>query len=195
MYSLDDDKKAEEQESKDDGKKETSKRKRKSLEMDTIISLDSEEEGEIIELSDGEEEPKHRSRPSTTKRTRPGKSSSHVIESKPFLHKDQVRQSQEVETDLNYDDDDDDDHYHYRHQDYHEYSGRNGGDSGSTVSRSKLNKIPPVRLIVQDADQLDIGSLVLVSCLGGKFGQHSSCAVTIPDVSVSQVCSTFECLI
>lgn len=53
--------------------------------------------------------------------------------------------------------------------------------------RSSFNKIAPVRLIVQSADQLDIGSLLLISCMGGKIGQHQHCAVTIPDSTVSQL--------
>lgn len=50
-----------------------------------------------------------------------------------------------------------------------------------------LNSIAPVRLIVQKSASLDVGSLVMVTCLGGKVGQHPQCTVTVPDLTISQV--------
>lgn len=58
----------------------------------------------------------------------------------------------------------------------------------------KINSIAPVRLIVQKSTTLDIGSLLLITCMGGKLGQHSNCTVTIPDSTISQVSLLFSIL-
>lgn len=138
--------------------------------MHTISSTSSpssdEEEGEIIDISDDDEVES----PRPVKRPR----SKGIIESRPFLRHEAGSQ-------------------HRRHRgggyrdepdEYEEEARLLARDRGA---RRTLNHIPPVRLIVQEAEQLDIGSLVMITCLGGKIGQHASCAVTIPDAMVSQL--------
>lgn len=72
-----------------------------------------------------------------------------------------------------------------RKSDYRNDDRRNGAKTSKL--RSQLNQIGPVRLIVEQSDTLDRGSLLLVTCMAGKIGQHSNCAVTIPDATISQV--------
>ena len=134
LYKIGDKQKAEKSES-------TKKTSQTAADVDVeMISSSSEEEGEIIEVSDGSLSPEHKTR-------------NHIIESKAVLRKTALEER----------------------------------PPARRLNRSSFNKIAPVRLIVQSADQLDIGSLLLVSCMGGKIGQHPNCAVTIPDSTISQL--------
>lgn len=54
------------------------------------------------------------------------------------------------------------------------------------MSNSRLSNVSPIRLIVLKSATLELGSLMLVSCLGGNVGQAASCTVSIPDLPVSQ---------
>ena len=52
----------------------------------------------------------------------------------------------------------------------------------------KTRKSPPmVRLIVKESTTLEIGSLLLVTCMGAKVGNDSNCDLYITDESVSRV--------
>ncbi|KAJ6219489.1 hypothetical protein RDWZM_005301 [Blomia tropicalis] len=138
-----------------------------------IISDDSEEEGEIIEFdnnNEGDEKQTKEHSFTEPKRNRPHISSNSksismisptIIESKPFLRRDHI-DSETSPKDKEYLNDD-------------------------FIQVRKESQIPPVRLIILSAEQLDVGSLILVNCLGGKIGQHARCAVTIPDLTVSQL--------
>lgn len=70
-------------------------------------------------------------------------------------------------------------------------SCRDKNDHKSNFSLSSLpkrfNNTAPCRLVVKHSESLENGSVLLISCMGGKIGQHSNCTVTIPDMTISQV--------
>ncbi|KAH7645934.1 fha domain containing protein [Dermatophagoides farinae] len=50
-----------------------------------------------------------------------------------------------------------------------------------------FNNTAPCRLVVKQSESLENNSILLISCMGGKIGQHSNCTVTIPDKTISQI--------
>ena len=180
-------------------------------------SSEEEEEGEIIEISDEEKEWEERDDVYGPKRPKMDQSyiisskpflrrdqvrsrnqnehennrqsSSSLSSSNPRQHRRRDNEDEDYNNEYN-NDHINDKHHHRHHHRLHNDDHNNNNNNNLTRNKifsSNLNKIPPVRMIVQSAQQLDIGSLILVNCMGGKIGTHASCAVIIPDVGISQV--------
>ena len=59
-------------------------------------------------------------------------------------------------------------------------------------SEDKIDNGPPcVRMIVLESATLEEGSLLLISCMGGRIGNDSRADVWITDDSVSKVFSKY----
>lgn len=50
---------------------------------------------------------------------------------------------------------------------------------------------PCMRVVVQETglENLDVGSLFIVTCSGGTLGREGNHSVTIPDITISKVCT------
>lgn len=46
---------------------------------------------------------------------------------------------------------------------------------------------PSIRAIVENSENLQIGSLILITCSGGIIGRDKTNAVYLPDICVSKV--------
>ena len=56
------------------------------------------------------------------------------------------------------------------------------------LSKGTEESFPPsIRAIVENSENLQIGSLILITCSGGIIGRDKTNAVYLPDVCVSKV--------